>query len=71
MHAKHEEQYAYQHLRDSTIPQEQDLAVWLRLLASSSLRLSQVPDPVDEYASTDAIVLHSNKRNLTISAAYL
>ena len=42
----------------------------LRLLASAGLRLSYVHDPVDESASKDAFVLQSNKRSLTISAAY-
>ena len=38
-------------LLDWTIPQEQDLAVWLRLVGCDGLRLSHVHDPVDESAS--------------------
>ena len=45
--------------------------MWLRLVAGAGLRLSHVHDPVDQSASKDAFDLHSNKRNLTISAAYL
>ena len=45
--------------------------MWLHLVASAGLlRLSPVHDPVDESASKDAFVLHCNKRNVTISAAY-
>ena len=45
--------------------------MWLRLRAIAGLRLPNAYDPVDESDSKDTFVLHSNKSNLTISAAYL